>query len=214
MTDVDTGNDDSAAPLEAGRKLFARVYGGSYLPDWHPDEDYRQVYSANSSLGGGCVLDGIHEIDLARWYMGAVETVAAMTGPIGDLDLEVEDVASVVLRHVGGQHSEVHLDYLQRVRVRGCLIGGTEGSIKWDWSDNNASWYRADSGDWEEEPLPEGWTINQMYEDEMTHFLGCVLSHRDTCNPVKEAAVIMRIAFAVKRSSRERHFVDLPLEVP
>lgn len=196
-----------------GRVLFARVFGGSYVPDWHPSEDYRCGYSANASMGGGCVLDGIHEIDLAQWYIGEVKTVAAMVSQISSLELDVEDVASIILQHVGGQHSEVHLDYVQRARVRGCLVAGTEGSIAWDWSEHRVRWYAADQGRWSEEPLPTNWHVNQMYVDEMDHFLQCVLSRRATCNPVVEAAVVNRIALAAKRSSHERRFVDLPVEV-
>ena len=53
-----------------GRIITALIDVGQYLPDWHPREDYRQLYSSNASLGGGVVLDGIHEIDYARWIFG------------------------------------------------------------------------------------------------------------------------------------------------
>jgi predicted dehydrogenase len=49
-----------------GRILSARVYVGSYLPDWRPGTDYRQNYAARDENGGGCILDCIHEIDLTR----------------------------------------------------------------------------------------------------------------------------------------------------
>ena len=29
------------------------VYCGSYLPDWHPDENYTIGYAAKKNLGGG-----------------------------------------------------------------------------------------------------------------------------------------------------------------
>lgn len=193
-----------------GRVLFARVFGGSYLPDWHPWEDYGGGYSANASMGGGCVLDGIHEIDLARWYVGEVGAVAALVSQISDLQLNVEDVASIVLQHIGGQHSEVHLDYVQRAPVRGCLIAGTDGSIAWEWADPRVRWYRADQERWVDEPLSPTWSVNQMYVDEMAHFLACIMSGDTTCNPVIEAAAVTRIALAARRSSQERSFVDLP----
>ena len=192
-----------------GRTLFARLFGGSYLPDWHPWEDYRCGYSAHSSMGGGCILDGIHEIDLARWFLGEVKTVAAMANRISGLELDVEDVASTILQHVGGQHSEVHLDYVQRVRVRGCLIAGAEGSVAWDWTDHRVRWYRADQARWYEERLPPEWSLNQMYADEIAHFVQCVLDERATCNPVSEAAVVNQIALAAKKSSQDKRFVDI-----
>jgi len=194
-----------------GNVHFARVFGGSYLPDWHPWEDYRRGYSANASLGGGCILDGIHEIDLARWYVGEVNSVVGLINKISELEIDVEDVGSIILQHEMGQQSEIHLDYIQRVRVRGCLIAGAEGSIAWEWSDHQVRIYHISQKEWVNDPLPSDWSVNQMYVDETAHFLDCVLSGRNTCNPVSEAAKVTRIALAVKSSSQERRFIDLNL---
>ena len=37
---------------------------------------------------------GIHSVDLLRWFMGKVEAVCAFTGLMGHEGLEVEDVAA------------------------------------------------------------------------------------------------------------------------
>ena len=54
-----------------GRPLSARFFVGEYLPDFHPDEDYRKGYSARADLGGGVMLTLIHDIDLATWFFGS-----------------------------------------------------------------------------------------------------------------------------------------------
>lgn len=193
-----------------GRPLFARVFGGSYLPHWHPLQDYRRSYSANVTMGGGCILDGIHEIDLAYWYLGEVKSVVALASQLGDLELNrVEDVASLILQHTGGQHSEVHLDYVQRVRIRGCVIVGTEGTISWEWSDHHVRLYRPEAGQWSVEPLPADWEINDMYMDEMKHFLDAVRFQQSPCNSIKEAARVTHIALAAKQASVQRRFMDV-----
>src|SRR5882672_7407751 len=45
-----------------GNVLAARVKTGSYLPEWRPGMNYRDSYSASVQMGGGALLDCIHEI--------------------------------------------------------------------------------------------------------------------------------------------------------
>lgn len=42
---------------------FANVVSMSYLPNWRPNTDHLKSYSANIKLGGGVILDFIHEPD-------------------------------------------------------------------------------------------------------------------------------------------------------
>jgi predicted dehydrogenase len=114
-----------------GRPLFARAQYGNFLPDKRPGADYRTLYCARAETGGGVILDAIHEIDYLVWLFGAVERVSAVAGRIGDLDIDVEDYAALALAHRSGVRSEIHLDYLQRSKRRGCEIVGTEGTLIW-----------------------------------------------------------------------------------
>jgi len=73
MMRYDTGIKAIKQALEQGQignVTSAIVEWGSYLPGWHPWEDYRDGYAGTKNLGGGAVLTCSHEIDTARYLFG------------------------------------------------------------------------------------------------------------------------------------------------
>jgi len=191
-----------------GKILFARVYTGSYLPEWRPATDYRRSYSARKSLGGGVILDCIHEIDLAFWYSGSVSEVFGIAERLS-LDIETEDTAFLLLRHMNGIFSEIHLDYVQRTYERGCQIVGEAGTIFWNFREKQVRLYRTQGKTWQTFAQPENWELNQMYLDEAQHFLDCLQTGEQTICPVGQAAKILKIALAAKESAEKRTFVKV-----
>ena len=197
-----------------GRVLFARLHTGSYLPEWRPEQDYRKSYSAQAQMGGGCILDCIHEIDLARWYLGEVERVFCLATQASSLEIEVEDVAALICQHAGSRLSEIHLDYVQRTYERGCQIVGERGSLFWDFRQGSVKWFEATSNWWTTFPQPEGWQVNQMYLEEMRHFLSCVKKKTRTAFPVPEAVKVMEIVLAAKASARSGCLTEIRSMLP
>lgn len=192
-----------------GNVHFARIHTGTYLPEWRPRQDYRESYSANKQMGGGCILDCIHEIDLARWYLGSIERVFCNARQQSSLEMDVEDVAALICDHPDGAISEIHLDYVQRTYERGCQIVGERGSIFWDYSEAEVCWYDAENDNWECLPQPEDWEANQMYVDEIEHFLDSVRESRRTTQPVDTAAKLMNAVFAAKKSVHSGKMEDV-----
>lgn len=197
------------AEQRIGKILFARIHGGFYLPDWRPHTDYRSNYAARAETGGGCILDCIHEIDLARWYLGDIESVFCCAARLSSLEIETEDVAALICHHSSGAISEIHLDYVSRTYERGCQIAGELGSIFWDFNAKTVRWYDAATRQWTHYPQPESWQVNQMYVDEMTHFLDCLAAHRPTMLPIPEATSLMRVVFAAKQSSTQGKMISV-----
>ncbi len=196
-----------------GRILFARVQTGSYLPNWRPASDYRDNYATREETGGGCILDCIHEIDLTRWYLGDMQQVFCMAGHLSSLEIRTEDVAALICRHTSGAISEIHLDYVQRTYERGCQIVGEQGTVFWDFNSKEVRWFDSKTGQWASFPQASGWQLNQMYLDEMEHFVDCVRSGAIPMLPIPEAATVMQIAFAAKTSAREGRLVATRREV-
>ena len=116
----------------AGRPLTARAYFGHYLPNMRPNVDYRTVYAAHAAQGGGVILDCIHEIDYLAWLFGPVVAVTAAAGHLSDLEIAADDFAVLVLRHDSGVVSILHLDYMQRLKRRGCEIVGSQATLLWE----------------------------------------------------------------------------------
>ncbi|MBI3475466.1 MAG: Gfo/Idh/MocA family oxidoreductase [Acidobacteria bacterium] len=195
-----------------GKIVSARIHAGSYLPSWRPGTDYRTNYSARTETGGGCILDCIHEIDLARWYLGDAINVSCVAGHMSSLEIATEDVAVLVSRHESGALSEVHLDYVQRTYERGCQIAGEHGSLFWNFREKQVRWYDAAADQWTTFDQPAGWQLNQMYLDEMQHFLDSVQQRTATTLPIAEAARVMTLVFAAKCSASEGRVVALRQE--
>lgn len=180
-----------------GTVLTARIYAGSYLPDWRPGTDYRRGYSANAATGGGAILDYIHELDLALWYCGAGEPVSCATVPATSIGLQVEGAAEIIVRHASGALSSVHVSYIQRDYRRGCEIAGTEGTVTWDFDEPHVRAYRPGAG-WRTLPHPADWTLNRMYVDEMSHFLRHARAGEPTCCPLDQGWAALRLALGAR----------------
>jgi len=118
-----------------GDVLAARLWFGSYLPDWRPGTDYRASYSARADLGGGVLLDAIHELDMLIWlFDDQLEVLAAFVDRVGELDIDVEDTVKVLLRHAGRVPIELSLDYLSRRYRRGVEVIGSKATARLDWA--------------------------------------------------------------------------------
>ena len=85
------------ASAAIGKVLSVRAEVGEYLPGFHPYEDYRRMYAAQSALGGGVTLSQIHEIDYLCALFGAPRRVFSMGGHVSSLEVDVDDLSLSLL---------------------------------------------------------------------------------------------------------------------
>jgi predicted dehydrogenase len=190
-----------------GKVLWASVWGGMHLPDWHPNEDYRQMYSARSDLGGGAVLDFIHEIDLVRWLFGDPERVAAMVGRTGWLEIETEDMADALLGFDEGMQVNLHLDYLQRPFQRGIRVVGDKGWVEWNLARGIVEWYDHELSRGEVIPYPDVWSPNDMYLAQIRQFAEWVRDNERVRDGLAEGRKALELALRIKNSSITNSFL-------
>lgn len=191
-----------------GRVMNLSSEVGQYLPDWRPGADYRQSVSAQKRLGGGVILELSHELDMARWMMGEARSVSAVSARLGDLDVDVEDSADILLTFDRAL-AAIHLDMVRRAPCRRCVVLGTEGQIEWDGLTNEVRWFSAASRSWEILVPPGAWDRSLMYEAEVAHFLDCARTGKTPAVDGEEGRRTLALALAVKRSAQERREVVL-----
>jgi predicted dehydrogenase len=183
-----------------GKVLAARLHTGSYLPRWRPEQDYRRSYSA-SAEHGGAILDCIHEIDVALWCFGPARFLAAAAVPATPLGLETDGLAELLLRHDSGVLASVHLNFLQRDMQRSMQVIGSEGTIRWEFTAGCVEVFERSGGLARVIPQPEDWQLNQMYVDQLAHFLDAVRWRRQTVNPLSGGVAALEIALAARQQS-------------
>lgn len=190
-----------------GRPLNAGIICASYLPDWHPGEDYRKGYSARADLGGGALLDCIHELDYMLDMLGAAEAVSAELGNSGALGIETEETADLAVRLRSGALAQLHLDYVSRSPARGCRIEGSDGVV--DWLSGVPEVRLSRRGRTESIPIPIE-DPNAMYLAMTRHLVDCLEGRARPAQGLKEARAALELALAAKRSSAEGRRVLLP----
>jgi predicted dehydrogenase len=177
---------------------------GQYLPDWRPAEDYRTGMSARKETGGGVMLDLVHEFDYVRRICGPVQRLAAFYKNSGALQIETEDVAEIILGFQNGAVGSIHLDYLQPLLVRNCLVTGKSGSITWNLANNNVCWIGADKQihafDY------AGFQRNQRFIDIMSAFMNDAPDERLTT--LQQGIESLQLVLAAKISADEQRFIS------
>ena len=194
---------------ELGQIFSVTAENGSYMPDWHPGEDYRISYASNKKMGGGVVLTQIHEIDYLFWFFGKVSDVLSVSDKLSDLKLDVEDFSSSILKFKNNIIAEIHLDYYQKPSVRKCKIIGRKGKIIWNYENNHLQIFKNSTKKLSTKLIDKKFDRNKMYVEELKYFLNCVNNKKTCMNSIIEAYEVQKIAFAMKNSSNKGKKISL-----
>lgn len=107
------------------------VYAGSYLPDWRPEQSFRDSYSSQALMGGGVHLDYYHEFDYISWILGfPTDTYRHMTSK-SHLKINAPDYAHFVFSYPHFTAS-LTLNYFRKQPKRSFEIVGKDWLIEVD----------------------------------------------------------------------------------
>lgn len=171
-----------------------RVYSGSYLPDWRPEQDYRNSYSADPAMGGGVVLDLIHEIDYSYWLFGEIDNVRSWVGRVSDLGIESEDLAEIIVETETGVVGQLHLDYYRSEPRRTIEITGDSGVIHGDLIEDEVRIQTSHGTETESFDNPN----DDLYEQQLHSLLSHIRNKEPCDNDIREARRVLEIALEIK----------------
>lgn len=189
-----------------GRILTFTYHSGQYLPDWHPWEDYRSYYVAKRQTGG-CREIVPFELSWLVWAVGDVETVACFRGKLTSLDIDIDDVYQMLLRHRDGTLGHVQVDVVSRVPYRIGRFLSERGVIEWNWTDHRVRVFDASSGTWTEYEEPKGTVetgyiaAEDMYRDEMRAYIAAIRGEQPWGYTLTEDKNILSLLQEAERSS-------------
>lgn len=119
-----------------GRPLYAKGDYSSYLPNWHPWEDYRTFYMAKLAEGGGALLDESHVVDLATMMLGDMDKACAFVNKVSDLEIDSDDTFDILGQTKNGVTIHLHGDLFSHAKRSWFRVVGTEGTITWRVADD------------------------------------------------------------------------------
>jgi predicted dehydrogenase len=192
-----------------GDIISVKVECGTYLPDWHPNENYSKSYASRDDLGGGVVLTCIHELDYLFWFFGETQEVFSMTGKYSNLKITASDLSAIILKFKNNIIAEVHLDYFQKPEARSCKLIGTKGTITWDSLSNEVKIYDFKKSKWKSKLKIKKYDKNEMYVKELEHFIQCVNKKKKTINDISQGEYVLKVALGIIKSSKLKKSIAL-----
>ena len=116
-----------------GKIYSARFFVGQYLPDWRPETNHLLSYSASKKMGGGVVMDLVHEIDLAQYLLGKPSSeIHSIVSKISNVTVDSADIAEILYSTINKEIVSIHMDYLYRGYSRHFSICGKEANLYCD----------------------------------------------------------------------------------
>jgi predicted dehydrogenase len=184
--------------LNNKKVITAQVYCGQYLPDWRPGRDYRKIYSAHKSQGGGVLRDLSHELDYMTWIFGKVSKLTAMGGHLSTLEIDSDDVIMFLAQSEKCSLLSVTLNYLDRIPKRELIVNCEDGTY---YADLVRGYLKLNN-----EMIIESDKVVETYQKQARHILSD--QYQSHCT-FQEANEVLKLIEAIEKSYTKKEFVTL-----
>jgi predicted dehydrogenase len=164
------------ATKEFGKILHASAYFGQYLPDWRPNQDFKESYTLKKEMGGGIILDSSHELDYLIWIFGKPESIQANFVLTDILPSNSEAICDVILKFPQNILSTIHMDFVRRKYKRTLEILTENAVLEWSLEENTVKIFESKSCN----TMSSNESINDMYVEELKHVIDCIKNHKNS----------------------------------
>lgn len=148
---------------------YINVYFGYNLKKWRPQIDHLKSYSANKHLGGGVLLDAIHELDYLYFKFGNIKNISYIKNKLSNITNDTEDLTIGRIEFENDTIADFTLNYLSEEYQR-----------YFDILENNTL-YRMQFK-----------IKNDMYVEEIKYFIDCVKYNKQCMNNFEEADKLLK----------------------
>lgn len=187
-----------------GSVFSARFEFGSFLPNWHPNEDYKISYASQTKMGGGVLNTISHEIDLIYYFFGLPASIYAKKYNFSILDIDADEQCDAIFGYKDKSVS-LHLDMLQKKYHRTISITGENGKLTWDWDQNKIIIEKYNSNEVCSYYPENEFNVNQLYIDELKDFFE-LINCNQTRHPLdmEYAFLNTRLLLKMHQSSKKK----------
>lgn len=164
------------------------IYCGSYLPDWRPGKNYKEIYSANNEMGGGVHLDLFHEMDYSCWIFGYPNACRGFWSSKSTLNITAPDYANYLLSYKTFNVSII-LNYFRRKPKRTIEVIGSNDTWVIDLitnqiiSESRGVIFTASD-----------YNIVDSYKTQMHYFINCLIHDKKPMNSLRESVEILKLS--------------------
>jgi len=175
--------------IQTQRVTFVHSKWLTYLPKWHPYEDYKKRYAATKLEGGGVTLTMIHEIDILHSLFPDLKLIHSVSGNYSSIGIEAEDYLMVNFESKNTAIS-LNLSFAQIKEERAITINTNEQTIIGDFIKNTIEIYNLNN---QHETIKFQIQRNELFEKEVEHFFSIIHSRQPELNTVSESIDIQKI---------------------
>lgn len=175
---------------------FRRSY---FLPNWHPEANYSNEYTAKKELGGGVIRTLSHELDLAISLFNEPISVTGVIDRLSFLNIDTDDFAFFTMKTKLGSRINFELDFYSPVNKNEGEAFTVKGHYTWNPNQLNFMPYDSNLS-----TLVYKFSENSlelMYNCQLTDFLDFIKMGNSKNATFKDALSVMKIIDNVEKQS-------------